>query len=90
MMALLAKFGPWLAAIGAIIFGLFRHQQAKTATAEAKQEVAEIKQKTAETNAAAAQSGADAAKERIDVENDIVVRPAGDSEQRLRDHWSRD
>lgn len=90
MLDLLLKIGPWLAALAAIIGGLFMRQQAKTVTAEAKQTVAEANAKVDASNAAAAQSGSDAAKERTNVENDIAAKPVGDSTDKLRNDWSRD
>lgn len=90
MMALILQFGPWLLGILGAVAALFMRQQVKTAKAEAKQEVAEAHAKIDQGNTAAAQSGAAAVKERINVENDIAARPAGDSAQRLRDTWSRD
>lgn len=90
MIDLILKIVPWLAMAGGIVFGLFRHKQAQTASAQAEQKVAEANRQIADTNAAAAQKGAEAAKERVNVENDIASRPAGDAAKQLRDRWSAD
>jgi len=103
MLSLIWQFGPWvIAAMGALI-GFARHQQAKTAAAQAQQKVAEAQAmveqaKTqmaevlageAQANAAAARAGADASKERTNVENDVAALPAGSAADELRDDWSR-
>lgn len=95
-LALLMKFGPWLLAALGVLFGMFRHQQASTATAKANQKVAEADARAAQNDAvaaqaneAAAQTGAAAVKERTDVENQIASAPAGESARILRDDWSR-
>lgn len=94
---LLTKIGPWILAVLAIVFGMFRHQQAKTASAKADQATAEAQAKvsavesaTAKANEQAAQAGAAAVKERENVENDIAAGKPGDAAQQLRNDWSRD
>ncbi|MGO4763802.1 hypothetical protein AB4120_14795 [Cupriavidus sp. 2KB_3] len=96
-LAILAKIWPFLLAAGGVIFGMFRHQQAKSASAEAGQKVAEAEAKVAhaakseaEANAVAARAGADASRERTNVEKEIAAGPAGESAERLRSDWSRD
>lgn len=97
IVALLLKFGPWVLGLLGILFGMFRHQQAKTATAEAGQRIAEAQAKTAavkkseaEANAIAAQAGADAAQERANVENTVSSGHPGAAADELRSQWSRD
>ncbi|HGF4015238.1 hypothetical protein [Burkholderia cenocepacia] len=101
---ILLKIGPWLLAAAGVLFGVFRHQQARTATAQAGQKAAEAQATAAaareqvaqsanaeaQANADAAQAGAAAAKERSDAETNVGALPAGGAEQRLRDGWSRD
>lgn len=94
---LLMKLGPWLIAALATVFGLFRHQQAKTASAKANQATAEAQAKvsamesaTAKANEQAAQAGAAAVKERENVENDIAAGKPGDAAHQLHNDWSRD
>jgi hypothetical protein len=53
----LAIFGPWIAAAAGILFGMFRHQQAKAATAKAAASVAQAQVSVAQGNAAAALAG---------------------------------
>lgn len=97
ILAALVKFGPWLLAGLGVLFGMFRHQQAKTATAEAGQKIAEAQAKTAdvqkseaESNAVAAQAGNNAAQERQNVETDIASGQPGAAADELRNGWSRD
>lgn len=96
-LALLMKFGPWLIAALGFLFGMFRHQQASTATAKANQKAAEADTRAAQNDAAlakanetAAQAGAAAVKERENVENDIAAGKPGDAAQQLHNDWSRD
>lgn len=86
-----------LVAIGSLLWGWARNQQAKTATVEAKQKEAEaaarvaiIQKSEADANAAAAKEGGAAVKERTDAENRIAAGPSGESSRILRDDWSRD
>lgn len=97
IVALLLKFGPWMLGILGILFGAFRHQQAKTATAEAGKKVAEAEQAKAqndaalaEVNQAGAQTGADNAKVRRDEDDTARNLPAGDAGRVLHDEWGRD
>jgi hypothetical protein len=103
MLSLILQFGPWVIAALAAVFGFTRHQQAKTAAAQAKQtvaeanaavqqaktQVAEARDGEAQANVAAARAGADASKERTHVENDVAALPAGAAAIELRDEWSR-
>ncbi|WP_045454216.1 hypothetical protein [Caballeronia cordobensis] len=103
MLSLILQFGPWVVAALAAVFGFTRHQQAKTATAQAKQtvaeanaavqqaktQIAEARDGEAQANAAAARAGAEASKERTRVENDIAAMPSGAAADELRDQWSR-
>jgi hypothetical protein len=103
MLSLILQFGPWAIAALAAVFGFTRHQQAKTATAQAQQKVAEaqsaveqaktqtaeVRDGEAQANAAAARAGAEASKERTHVENDVAALPAGAAAIELRDEWSR-
>lgn len=97
LLDLLAKAWPLILAAAGILFGLFRHQQAKTAIAKANQKAAEADARAAQNDAAlakanetAAQAGAAAVKERENVENDIAAGKPGDAAQQLRNDWSRD
>lgn len=51
----------WLISAGAVVFGLFRHQQARTATAKAAATVAQVQASVATSNATAALAGQQAA-----------------------------
>jgi hypothetical protein len=100
---LLVKAGPWVLALGGLLFGFVRHQQAKTiaavsgqkvaeaqtSAAQAQTQTAEVRDAEAQANAVAAQAGAQALKERTDAENDIAALPPRAAQQRLRDEWSR-
>lgn len=97
IVAMLLKFGPWVLGLLGILFGMFRHQQAKTATAEAGQKVAEAEQSKAQNDAAlaaanqaGAQAGADNAKVRRDEDATAGNLPAGDAARVLHDEWGRD
>lgn len=57
----LASIIPWLISGAAIVFGLFRHQQAKTATAKASAKVAQAQASIATSNVTAALAGQQAA-----------------------------
>lgn len=94
--ALLLKFGPWLLSVLAVVFAAFRHQQAKTATAEAGQKVAEAEQAKAKNDAAlaaaneqGAQTGAHNAEVRRDEDATAGNLPAGDADRVLHDEWGR-
>ncbi|WP_191623282.1 hypothetical protein [Pandoraea fibrosis] len=99
VVAMLFKFGPWVLGTLGILFGIFRHQQAKTSTAIADKEKAQTEAKVsnmeatiAMANEKAVQAGAAAAKERANVENSIASGKSGDSlrVRRRRNDWSRD
>lgn len=96
-MTLLMEFGPWILGILGVLFGFIRHQQAKTATAEASQKVADAEKSKAENDAAlatanqdAAQVGADNAKVRRNEDATADSLPAGDAGRVLHDEWGRD
>lgn len=93
-LALLMKFGPWLMAALGVLFGIFRHQQASTATAKANQKAAEadaraaqIDASLAKANETAAQAGADNAKVRRDEDNTAGALP--DADRVLHDEWGK-
>lgn len=95
ILPLLLKFGPWLLALAGIVFGAFRHQQAKTITAQAGQKVAEAQQQVsaeqaaeARANADAQKSGSDAAAARSGIENQLAAQPADEVRNELQD-WTR-
>lgn len=48
-----AKLIPWVLGAAGVLFGLFRHQQAKITTAEANQKVTEVTSEAAQANAEA-------------------------------------
>lgn len=95
LLPLLLKIGPWLLALAGAIFGAFRHQQAKTAAAQANQKVAQAQQQVSEQRAAEAQAneaaqkaGSDAATARTDIENQIATQPKDEVRNEL-DKWTR-
>ena len=95
--ALLLKFGPWVLGILGVLFGAFRHQQAKMVAAQAGQKVAESQKEQAQNDAAlaaanqaGAQTGADNAKVRRDEDATAGNLPAGDAGRVLHDEWGRD
>ncbi|QDX22545.1 hypothetical protein FP568_15640 [Pandoraea pnomenusa] len=97
IVAMLLKFGPWILGIVGVLFGVFRHQQAKTATAEAGQKIAEAEQAKAQNDAAlaaanqaGAQTGADNAKVRSDENAAVDALPDGGAGRVLHNQWSRD
>lgn len=94
MLAILAKVWPFILMAAGVIFGMFRHQQAKTATAQADQKVAEAQAKIAQNNAAlaqanqaGAQAGADNAKVRHDEDDTAGALP--DANRVLHDEWGK-
>ncbi|WP_104655099.1 hypothetical protein [Ralstonia insidiosa] len=94
VLTILAKIWPFLLAGGGVLFGMFRHQQAKTATAHADQKVAEADAKVAQNDAAlaqanqaGAQAGADNAKVRHDEDDTAGALP--DANRVLHDEWGR-
>lgn len=93
----LGAIWPYLLAACGVVFGLFRHQQAKTATAEAGQKAAEAEKAVAEkdaamaaANQAGAQTGADNAKVRSDEDAAADALPTGDADRVLHDEWGKD
>ena len=94
VLTILAKIWPFILMAGGVLFGMFRHQQAKTATAQADQRVAEADAKVARNNAAlaqanqaGAQAGADNAKVRRD--EDAAADAVPDANRVLHDEWGK-
>jgi hypothetical protein len=90
----MAKIWPFLLAAAGVIFGAFRHQQAKSAAAAANQKAAEADARAArndaalaQANQAGAQAGADNAKVRRDEDADAAVVP--DANSVLHDQWGK-
>jgi hypothetical protein len=93
-LAILAKIWPFLLAASGLVFGAFRHQQAKTATAAANQKAAEADARVAQNDAtmakanqAGAEAGADNAKVRRD--EDAVAAGVPDANRVLHDEWGK-
>jgi len=93
-LAILAKIWPFLLAAGGVLFGMFRHQQAKSTEAAANQKAAEADVHAAQVDAAqakanedAARAGADNAKVRRDEDDDAAVVP--DANRVLHDEWGK-
>jgi hypothetical protein len=80
---ILLKFGPWLLAAAGVLFGMFRHQQAATATAKAQAQVAETKATVAAGNAAAAQVGQQAAAAAAGAQQQAAATPDSDLDAQL-------
>lgn len=94
LLEILAKAWPFILAAGGVMFGMFRHQQAKTATAKADQKAAEADAKVAQNDAAlaqanqaGAQAGAENAKVRRDEDTAAVALP--DANRVLHDEWGK-
>lgn len=97
---LVAHFGAILGCLfgaGGIVFGMFRHQQAKAATAAAGEQVAQANQKVADNqnaeaqaNEAAAQAGAQAMKGANDAQTEVDALPPGGAANELLNDWSRE
>lgn len=94
LLDILAKAWPFIVMAAAVVFGMIRHQQAKTATAQAGQKVAEAEAKVAQNNAAlaqanqaGAQAGADNAKVRHDEDDTAGALP--DANRVLHDEWGK-
>lgn len=95
LLGILTEIWPFLLAGAGALWGLFAHQRAKTATAQASQQVAEAQKREAEAGAAvasantqAAQTGAQNQEIRRDENNAAAAVP--DAGRVLRDEWSRD
>ncbi|HIH2621652.1 TPA: hypothetical protein ACYLIB_005606 [Burkholderia cenocepacia] len=95
ILPILLKFGPWLLAAAGMLFGLFRHQQAKTTSAAAKaqsaaadEKVAQAQSADAQANATAQAAAAEAAAARASAETDIAGQPASEVRNELQD-WTR-
>lgn len=94
LLEILAKAWPFILAAGGVLFGIFRHQQAKTATAQADQKVAEAAAHAAQNdsalaqaNQAGAQAGANNAKVRRD--EDAAADAVPDANRVLHDEWGK-
>ena len=95
VLPILLKFGPWLLAAAGVLFGLFRHQQAKADIAAAKaqgaaadEKIAQAQAADAQANAAAQAAAADAGAARASEETDIAGMPASEVRNELQD-WTR-
>ncbi|TDV06076.1 hypothetical protein [Paraburkholderia caballeronis] len=84
-----------LTGAGGVLFGLFRHQQAKTATAQAAQVKAEAQQQVAAQQVAETQANADAQKAgsaaavvRTDIDNQVAATPPSEVHDELQ-NWTR-
>ena len=94
LLEILAKTWPFILAAAGVLFGMFRHQQAKTATAKADQKAAEADTRAAENDAAlakanetAAQAGAANAKVRQN--EDAAAGALPDANRVLHDEWGK-
>lgn len=85
ILPILLKFGPWLLAVAGVLFGMFRHQQAATATAKAQAQVADAKATVAASNVAAAQAGQQAAAVAVGAQQQAAATPDSDLDARLAD-----
>lgn len=99
MTAIIASIWPYLlsgaVALGGVVFGMFRHQQAKTATAQADAAKAQAGQQVAaqqvaetQANADAQKAGSDAAAARTDIDNAVAAQPTDEVRNELQD-WTR-
>jgi hypothetical protein len=96
LLDIVVKVWPFVLAAAGVLFGVFRHQQAKVATAKADQRIAEAEARAAQNDAALSKANEDAAtqtaasaKERTDVENRVADAAPGDAARSLRDYWTR-
>ncbi|MCO1396429.1 hypothetical protein [Burkholderia cenocepacia] len=80
---ILLKFGPWLLAAAGVLFGIFRHQQAATATAKAQATVARAAAESEASNAAAAQVGQQAAAAAAGAQQQAAATPDSDLDAQL-------
>lgn len=99
MITILASIWPYIlsgaVALGGVVFGMFRHQQAKVATAQADAVKAQAGQQVAvqqiaetQANADAQKAGSDAANARTDIDNDVAAKPAKEVRNELQ-NWTR-
>ena len=95
LVPLIVKIGPWLLAAAGVVFGLFRHQQAKVDSAAADQKVAAANAQIAQSQTAEAQAsvtalqaGSDAATARANVDSDVAGMAAQEVRDELQD-WTR-
>jgi sRNA-binding protein len=93
--AFILKAVPWLLGLAGIVFGLFRHQQAKTATAQADEakaaataQIRTAQVSEAQANTKAAQSGAAAQAARIAADNAAAAQSPQEVKNAL-DPWTR-
>lgn len=94
VLAALVKFGPWLLGLAGVLFGAFRHQQAKAEQSKAAQQVAEADKRAADNDAANAQAnaaGAQAGADNLKVKQDEIAAAAGvpDANRMLHDQWGK-
>ncbi|VWD61020.1 hypothetical protein BLA18628_07219 [Burkholderia aenigmatica] len=82
---IMLKFGPWLLAAAGVLFGMFRHQQAATATAKAQAQVAQAQATVDAGNAAAAQVSQQAAAAAVGAQQQAAATPDSDLDARLAD-----
>lgn len=94
LLAILSQIWPYLLAGGGVLFGMFRHQQAKSAEAAANQKVAQADEHAAQVDAVqakanedAARAGADNVKVRRDADNAADAVP--DANRVLHDEWGK-
>ncbi|EKS9815533.1 hypothetical protein QDD76_007075 [Burkholderia cepacia] len=85
MLPILVKFGPWLLAAAGVLFGMFRHQQAATATAKAAATVAQAQATVDAGNAAAAQVGQQAVATAAVAQQQAAATPDSNLDARLAD-----
>ncbi|WP_186425103.1 hypothetical protein [Cupriavidus metallidurans] len=94
ILAALVEFGPWVLGALGVLFGMFRHQQAKSTEAAANQKAAEADARAAQVDAVqakanqdAARAGADNAKVRRD--EDAAAAGEPDANRVLHDEWGK-
>ncbi|OXI63094.1 MULTISPECIES: hypothetical protein [Burkholderia] len=85
IISILLKFGPWLLAAAGVLFGMFRHQQAATATAKAAATVAQAQATVDAGNAAAAQVGQQAVATAAVAQQQAAATPDSNLDARLAD-----
>ncbi|WP_256946654.1 MULTISPECIES: hypothetical protein [Burkholderia] len=85
ILPILVKFGPWLLAAAGVLFGMFRHQQAATATAKAAATVAQAQATVDAGNAAAAQVGQQAVATAAVAQQQAAATPDSNLDARLAD-----
>lgn len=99
MTAIIASIWPYvisgLVALSGVVFGLFRHQQAKVATAQADAVKAQAGQQIAaqqvaetQANADAQKAGSDATAARVAIDNAVAAKPVDEVRNELQ-NWTR-